>query len=227
MKNLHHQWSCKKLARLTGLFYFMIIVCGLYSGLVVRDALVNPQDANETLSLISSNLFQFRLGFAADLLMAICDVIVSVLFFVLLRNVNQIIALLALCFRMIQSCIIGLNLLNLFNPVIMLNSSSAYQSENLAQEILLSINQFEIGYLISGVFFSVNCALMGYLLFKSALFPRSIGVMIGLASLGYFVNCMANFLFPEFIMLSEVLMLVTAVVSELTFCIYLLIKGTK
>jgi len=104
---------------------------------------------------------------------------------------------------------------------------SIAQLKQLEADVMYKLEVFEYGYLISGVFFAINCLLMGYLLYKSELFPKILGIMIAIASFGYLFNCVTNFLIPSLIETSQILLLFTAVVAELLLRLWLLIKGTK
>ncbi len=222
--------SKRKLARTTGFFYLLIIVCGLMSGIFVREALIDPSDAKATLNNLIGNESLFRLGFLGDLIMVISDVIVSVLFYFLLKDVHRGLAIFAAVFRLMQSAILGANLINLFTPVLMIRGVeqlSAEQSSVLAEEVLTQLQVFDHGYLISGVFFGINCLLMGILLFHSMDFPKFLGLMLFAAGLGYLFNSMANFVAPSLIGISEIAMFFTAVIAEVTFCLYLLVKGIR
>jgi hypothetical protein len=222
------EFSSRKTARLTGLFYLLIILGGLFGGMVVRESIVISMDPEGTLNNLLANEQLFRMGFLADLIMVISDVMVSVLFYLLLKSTSRIIALFAMVFRLMQSSILGANLMNLFGPILLINSPEGLLERNeLALQVMQKMEAFEYGYLISGVFFGINCALMAYLLFKSDLFPNLFGYMLGAAAFGYLFNCLAHFAIPGFIELSEMIMLFTAVIAELSFCLYLLVKGTK
>ncbi|UTW62803.1 DUF4386 domain-containing protein [bacterium SCSIO 12741] len=222
--------SSKKLGRWTGFFYFLIIFCGLYSGLFVREALIDYSDPSGTLTNLIEQESTFRMGFLADLVMVICDVMVAVLFYYLLRFVHGGIALLAMVFRLIQAAILGANLIQLYKPLLLIQGHGEMADNQLVQlghEVLQQMQLFEYGYLISGVFFSVNCLLMGFLLFRSKQFPKVFGWMITTASFGYLFNCLASFGAPSLIEISQIIMFFTAVVSEVSLCFYLLIAGGK
>lgn len=230
MTEMEQYQSKRKLARTTGFFYLLIIVCGLMSGIFVREALIDPSDAKATLNNLIGNESLFRLGFLGDLIMVISDVIVSVLFYFLLKDVHRGLAIFAAVFRLMQSAILGANLINLFTPVLMIRGVeqlSAEQSSVLAEEVLTQLQVFDHGYLISGVFFGINCLLMGILLFHSMDFPKFLGLMLFAAGLGYLFNSMANFVAPSLIGISEIAMFFTAVIAEVTFCLYLLVKGIR
>ncbi len=230
MKTIVFNLSAKKLARITGMFYFIIIFCGLYSGMVVRASIVVPMDENATLRNLMANESLFRIGFISDMIMVVSDIMVAVLFYYLLKEVHKMLAGLAAIFRLIQSGILGANLINLFTPLILIQGHGDMdtpQINSLASEVMNRMEIFEYGYLISGVFFAFNCLIMGYLLYKSELFPRALGIMITIASFGYMFNCMANFLVPSLVEISQMVLLFTAIIAELALCLWLLIKGVR
>lgn len=226
MKNL----TTKQLARITGIFYLLIIICGLYSGMAVRASLVDFTDPAGTIQNIIQQSGLYRVGFLSDLVMVICDVVVSILFFLLLKKVDLIIAIFATAFRLIQSAVLGANLINLFSPLIYLeefSTISAIQQEVITTSVMQQLQVFEYGYLISGVFFAFNCLLMGYLLYKSALFPKFWGIFLAFAGLSYLINSITYFTFPEAASYTQLLVVVSAIFAELGLCLYLLIKGVR
>ncbi|HRW69001.1 DUF4386 domain-containing protein [Lentimicrobium sp.] len=230
MKTNELNLSAKTLARTTGFFYLLIITGGLISGMFVRGTLIDHTNAEITLNNIIQNEALFRLGFLGDLIMVLSDVMVSVLFYFLLVNVHKGLAILAAVFRLLQSSVLGANLINLFKPVVMIQGAEKMSTEQLTElsrDVMTQMQVFDYGYLISGVFFAINCLLMGVLLYKSADFPKFIGIMIFIAGLGYMFNSMASFLVPSLIEISAMVMLFTAVIAELTFCAYLLTAGVR
>ncbi|HOP12612.1 DUF4386 domain-containing protein [Lentimicrobium sp.] len=230
MKTNELNLSAKTLARTTGFFYLLIITGGLISGMFVRGTLIDLTNAEITLNNIIQNEALFRLGFLGDLIMVLSDVMVSVLFYFLLVNVHKGLAILAAVFRLLQSSVLGANLINLFKPVVMIQGAEKMSTEQLTElsrDVMTQMQVFDYGYLISGVFFAINCLLMGVLLYKSADFPKFIGIMIFIAGLGYMFNSMASFLVPSLIEISAMVMLFTAVIAELTFCAYLLTAGVR
>jgi len=220
----------RTVARFAGLMYLIIIACGLYAGLGVREPMLVPGDPAATASNILNDLFRFRLGFVADLVMALCDVAVGVAFFVLLRPLSFALSLLAAFLRLAQASVIGINLLNHFWPVLLLQpggAGAAFAPEQLHALVMLFLQAHATGYLISGVFFGLCCLVLGYLLFRGHVVPRWIAVGIVAAGFAYLLDCTANFLFPDLTTYTELLMLVNAVAGELSLCVYLLVKGVR
>ena len=228
MKNQGSKVSMKKLARITGVFYLLIIICGLYSGIAVRAPLIDLTDGPETVNNILSNEGLYRLGFFTDTVMVISDVMVSVLFFILLSRVSWIMALLAAAFRLIQASVLGANLINLFSPLLLVGGygqATGSQQEFIVSSVIHHLEVFEFGYLISGVFFAINCFLMGYLLYRSGYFPRFWGAAIFLAGVAYFLNCIANFSASALAEYTQLMVMIFAIFGELGLCLFLLIKG--
>ncbi len=69
--------------------------------------------------------------------------------------------------------------------------------------------------------------MLGYLIFKSGYFPRILGILMVLGSLGYLLDSYGNILFPDFEEIFGVIVGVTAVIGELPFFLWLLIKGVN
>lgn len=222
--------TAKYQAHIAGLLYLLIIFCGLFSEMFVRQSLIVPGDAATTSANILSAPFLFRMGFASDLVMVICDIAVGVTFYVLLRHVSKGLALLAAFFRLAQAAIIGMNLLNHLTTLTVLQDpvyTSAMTTTQVQAQAMLLLNMHANGYLISGVFFGMSCGVLGYLFYKSRLFPKALGIMMMLACGSYLADCFTNFLAPQYADTTEIILLVTAVTTEFAVCIYLLIKGIK
>lgn len=220
----------KKYGRVTGLLYLVIIICGMYSEMIVRATLIIPGEAATTVTNIILNSMLFRMGFISDLIMVIADVGVALTFYILLKPVNNGLALLAALFRLTQSSILGINLLNHFKAIILLSDPS-YETllgkDQLSAQVMLHLNAHSYGYLIALVFFALSCIILGYLFYKSSLFPKAFGILLPIAGAGYLVDSFTNFLFPEFASVTEMIVIVSALVAEVGLCLYLIIKGVN
>jgi uncharacterized membrane protein len=83
------------------------------------------------------------------------------------------------------------------------------------------------GYLIGGIFFGFHLIVLGYLLYRSELFPAILGGLIVLAALGYLIESFTFFLVPEYEPIASTIVLVTAVVGEMVLALYLVVRGVK
>ncbi len=218
----------KKLAHCAGYLYLLIIVCGLFSEGFVRLNLLVPGDAAKTAQNIMESNLLFRFAFVSDLFMVVADVGVAIIFYILLKPVSELVALLAAFFRLAQAAVIAMNLLNHLSPLLFLRTVSEvnWRPEQINDLVLFFMESHKTGYLISQVFFSFNCAAMGFLLFKSRLFPQWLGVGVALASVAYFLDAIVHFLAPPLVVYFSVLLLVPIVV-ELSLCLWLIVQGVR
>jgi hypothetical protein len=58
---------------------------------------------------------------------------------------------------------------------------------------------------------------LGYLIFKSGYFPRILGVLVVVGSLGYLIDSFGNILFPNYEAIFGVVVAVTSIFGELPF----------
>ena len=72
------------------------------------------------------------------------------------------------------------------------------------------------------VFFGVYCLLIGYLIFKSAFLPRSLGVLMAFAGLGWL-----TFLSPPFANHLSPYNLVLGFLAELSLMLWLFVRGVN
>lgn len=221
----------KKTAKVAGFLYLIIIVCAGFSEGYVRASLIVPEDAIATAQNIIASEGLFRIGFVSDLIAFLCDLVVSILFYVLLRPVNKTLSLVAASLRLLaHPAIASINLLNHFMALLLLSGAdylSVFETNQLYALVLLFLKAHRYGYLIGGAFFGLHCFLLGYLLYKSDLFPKLLGILMIIAALGYLIESFGNFLFPTYEAVFAWIVALPAVVGELSLCLWLMIKGVK
>lgn len=219
----------KKEGKMAGWLYLIIILCGLFAG-AVRSELVDIESSQNTMLNLINNEMLFRMGFLADVLMAVCDAIIAIVFYKLIKHVNPLWAGVATVLRFIQSAVIAVNLLNMYRPLVRLTNFDAIidpQNTDLALSISQDLALFEYGYLLSGVFFALNCIIFSILILKSEVFSKFWGWAVLVAGFTYITNCVAHFLNLEIASITQVAVVVIAVIVELGFCLYLIFKGAK
>lgn len=68
---------------------------------------------------------------------------------------------------------------------------------------------------------------LGYLINRSKYLPSIFGLMIGVAGFIYVVDSFTHFIFPIFSGITELLVIIIAVISEVSYAIWLTVKGAK
>jgi hypothetical protein len=217
-------------ARIGGLLYLIIIVAGLFAEAFVRDKLIVSGDAAATANNIMASQLLWRTGVAGEFIMLVCDVGLSLIFYVLLRPVSRNLALLVAFFHLVSAAVLGVSKLFLFAPLFLLGGADylkAFEPHQLQALASLALRTHAYGFGISLVFFGCQCLVLGYLIFKSGYFPRILGVLLQLAGWCYLTNSFALFLAPKFADMIFPAILAPAFIGELSLCLWLLVKGVN
>jgi hypothetical protein len=215
-------------ARIAGALYLVVIVGGIFAELVVRGRLVVSGDAAATAHNILAHEFLYRCGFAVELFYLLCNVPLIVIFYDLFKVVNKNVALLDAIAGMISTAIEGVSLLAHYAPLILLKSDrlGAFTAEQRQAAAFASLGFFEYGFAICLAFFAISCFSMGYLIYRSRLIPRFIGVLLAIEGGFYLLNSYSMFLAPKFA--PRVFpFLAASAIAEISLCLWLLVMGVN
>src|ERR1043165_524345 len=222
--------SINKIARVAGLLYLLLIIAGMVGEVFIRGRIIVSADPAATINNIMSSETRWRLGIAGDLLMHVCDIPVMLILYILLKPVNKNLALLALLFNLIQTAVLVANKLNLFVPLLLsdgVDYLNAFDPQQLQALSYISIRVHGIGFGIGLIFFGFTCLVNGYLIIRSSYLPKLIGVLIQIAGLCYLINSFSLIIAPKFADSLFPAILLPAFIAELSFCLWLLIKGVN
>lgn len=186
-------------ARYAGLLYLIIIVFGITSEVALRGPLINLSNASGTADAIQSAVGTFRLSIAADLVMALADAGLAILLFVLFRPVAPTLALAAMIFRLIQSAMIGMNLMNMQAAWLLISGSQDVSGLAPGQADAVAglfLNLHAHGYDLGLVFFGINSLMTGLLIWRSGIVAKAIGAGLASAGLVYLTGSSLHFFAP-------------------------------
>ena len=217
-------------ARIAGVLYLIVIVGGIFAELFVRSALIVRGDAAATAANILAHEQLYRLGFAAGIIILVCNVPLAVIFYDLFKVVNRSVSLLVAFFILVGTAIESGNLLNHFAPLIFLGGGgylSPFNAEQLQTLAYASLRLQAVGFTMCLVFFGFYCLLTGYLVFRSTFLPRILGVLLAIGGLCYLTNSFAYFLWPEFASRLFPAILVPSGIAELSLSLWLLAVGVN
>ncbi|HVG35021.1 MAG TPA: DUF4386 domain-containing protein [Pyrinomonadaceae bacterium] len=221
--------SLRLWARIAGVLYLLTIIMGVFAELFVRGALVVRDDAAATATNIMAQEPLYRFGLAADLVMLVCYIVVTLLFYDLFKPVGRSLSLLAAFFSLVGIAVLAVNSLNHLAPLIFLGGAhylGAFDVNQLQALALVSLRMHARGYTISGVFFGIYMFLLGYLIFKSGFLPRILGVLMAVGGLSNLLNSFAVFLFPTLMArLPDIVLL--AGIAELALSLWLVAMGVN
>ncbi len=221
--------SIKNTARLAGFLILLIAVLAPFSILYLPSTLIVPGDAAATASNILASDGLFRLGIIVDSVVILLEIVVIAILYVLLRPVNRTLALVAAFARLAMTIVMAVNVFNSLGVLLLLGDAeylTVFEPGQLHALVLLFLNLHESGIYIWQVFFALHWVAVGYLVFKSGYLPRILGIMLMVTCLGYLMDSF-GILFPssEAISIASSVLLPVGGIGELSFTLWLLIKG--
>lgn len=222
-------WSPKQLARATGAFYLVIIVCGIWTELFVRGSIVVPGMADHTARQLQDFEMLFRMGFVAETIMAIADVAVVVLLFLLLRVVSMPLALAAAAFHLTQTAVLVSNTMTTWGALVLLKSEEMGRAFTGPQIEALAYQGFTVhavGYSLALIFFGVNCVLLGILIWRSGFLPKFLGALMFASGLVYLITSEVRFAVPDYYGAVQPAFIV-CLIAELALALWLLVRGVN
>ena len=212
-------------ARIAGVLLLVSLIAGGIGEFYVPSQLIVSNDAAATARNFIASDALFRLGFASYLIEAVCDVALSLVFYVLLRPVRRNLALLAVFFGLVSTATFCAAQLFYFGASLIfggadyLNTFSPAQLHSLAM-LSLKFNAYGAGVFM--VFYGIAVILRGYLIYHSGYLPRFLGVLFVLAGLGFVARNFLLVLAPAY---ASDLLLPPMAIATLSMTLWLLIKG--
>jgi len=217
-----------KFAKTAGLLYLLIAIAGAFSIGYVPSQIVVAGDAQATANNIITKHGLYLTGIAGDVTVIILEVILTAMLYRMFRSVNATISSIAAYARIGMTVVMGVNLFNYLLPLALLNGTdyiNCFSSEQLNAASLFMIDAHQYGVYIWQIFFAIHMVALGYLIVKSGYYPKWIGALMLIGSLGYIGDSIVNVTSADSLTIVINILLVIAVVGELGFTFWLLIKG--
>jgi hypothetical protein len=194
---------------------------------IVRPMLIVPGNIEETIRSIGANRGLFVASMFAYFIAFVGDVVVAWALYVLLAPVNRALSLLTAWFRLIFAVIALGALLNLATVFRILNSPdslSAFGPEQLNAQVLLLLSSFQWEWGLGMALFGIHLGLLGYLVYRSGYIPRTVGIGLVIAGLGYLIYYLQPYVHPDI----DLPFIITFTgLGELVFLLWLLLRGWK
>lgn len=223
--------SPKKIARLAGLLYLIVVLTGIFSLAYVPSQLIVWENAEATYNAITGSETLFRFGIAAGIICYIAFLFLPFVLYKLLSPVNKSHALAMVALSVISVPISLVNLLNKFSVLTLLSGDdylNVLGTDQLQAQILLQLEYYNNGIQLASVFWGLWLLPFGYLVFKSGFLPKLLGVLLMAGCVGYLINTFGSLLFQDYsgLGISGIVSL-PATLGEIGTCLWLLIMGVK
>jgi hypothetical protein len=93
--------------------------------------------------------------------------------------------------------------------------------------VLLLLDLHHWGFLIAQIFFGLWLLPLGYLVYKSGMFPKALGVSLIVGGVCYLVDALALFLAPSIGVRIHSFLAIPPTLAEVWMVLYLLVKGVR
>ena len=222
--------SPKRLARFAGLLYLLVGLFGGFAEGFMEPKMYVAGNAAATAHNVVANAGLVRLGVVADLLDQAIFVFLAMALFVLLKHVNKGVAAAMVILVAIAAGIGSLNAVFEFDGLRVATDSSFAAGLGTAGSnavVMLLLDAQHYGLLIDQIFFGLWLAPLGYLVYKSGLFPKTLGVALILGSVCYIVDLLVLFLAPDIGQRIASFVVIPSALAEIWTVGYLLVIGVR
>jgi hypothetical protein len=220
--------SIRRLARTAGWLYAAIFVVYPLAA-AVRTTLVVPGDAAATAQNLAANEALFRWGMAGEATIFLIEIVLAAVLYVLLRPVSASMSLAAALARASEGVVMAAG--NLFTSIVALSviggagALAAFDDGQRDALVLLFQDANAYVVLMWGLFFALHLVVLGWLVHRSRFFPKTLGVLLALAGVGYFAQSFGTLVAPGISDALSTAVLVLAVPGELAFALWLVVRG--
>lgn len=216
----------QRLARITGGLYLAFVLA-----MIVADTVghIGIGEVDQASAVLTADPRQFAVGLVFGLLSAFLFVLAAWGLYILLRPVNQDLALL---FLLLNAIGVAIQVGSYFPLILALLSTdasdftqafSAVQIEGLQQ---ISLNLYKLSFVTAQLFFGTWLFPLGYLVYKSGFMPKFLGVLLildGFAVVFWFFQAI---LLPDYPAISYPGMALSFV-AEVGLGLWLLVRGVN
>lgn len=208
-------------ARFTGLLYLSVAVIGPFSILYVPSQIVGD-DAATTMQNLISQRGLFVAGTGGEAAIMLIEVVLAVLLYAMFKQVNPVLSGIAALSRFAEAVVMA---------AMLLFSAAALYLANAQQAELVGAMLYahDAGVWVWQMFFALHLVILGQLVAASGQYPRLIGHAMSIGSVGYLLDTMTSFAFPQSAVLAAItpVFLIIVTLAELGFALLLVLRGPR
>ena len=219
-----------RLARIAGVLYLLVGIFGGFAEGYVYPKLFVAGNAAATAANVVANPGLVRMGVVADLLDSTFFVVLVITLYILMKHVHRSVAFAMVILVALAAGITCLNTVFEFEGLRVATDSSFAAAFGIGGSnalVLTLLDMQHYGLLAAQVFFGLWLAPLGYLAYKSGLFPKALGVLLGAGAVCYLVDVLVAFLLPDFAQKIHAFVVIPSAIAELSMVGYLLVIGVK
>lgn len=218
--------AADKVARIAGGFYLAYVLATVLAGLLGN---IGMGGVDEVYQAVASDPGSFRLALVIALVSAFLFLMAAWSLYVLLRRVNEQLALLFLLLNLVGVSIQCASMFPLIAALLLGDGASrmqVYSAAQLAGLTYLYANVYKTGFITAQLFFGTWLFPLGYLVYKSGFLPRWLGILLMLDGVGVLIWFLQALLLPAYPAISYP-SYALGFVAEVGLGLWLLIRAVK
>ena len=222
--------SPKVLARVAGALYLVVALAGGFAEGFADPKIFVAGDAAATTGIVSANVGLVRLDVVAHLVDAVFLVLTAATLYVLLKHVGKHAGRLMVMAVMLAA---GLKAVSAVFTIVALQVATdpsyarAFGAGGGHALVLLLLQTEHYGIFAAQVFFGLWLAPLGYLAYRSRLFPKALGIILGAATGSYLVDVITVVLLPDLSAQIHGFLTIVPTIAEIWMLLYLLAIGVR
>ena len=217
--------------RAAGLIYLIVIATGILSLAFVPSQLIVSGDPARTVENIAASQGLFRIDIASGFICYVAFLFLPLAFYRLLSHVSQSGAVLMVLLAVVSVPIALGNLVNKLDVLTLLSGKAYlanYSADQLNAAVMLSLARYDSGVLVAKIFWGLWLLPLGYLVFRSGMLPKVLGILLMLGCFGYLVDVFGATLFSEYSSTNTARFArLPASIGEIGTCLWLVIFGAR
>jgi hypothetical protein len=216
-------------ARIAGILYLAIAIIAAFAIGYVPSTIVVSGDAAATAANLAGNTGLFAGGIAGDVAIILIEIALSVMLYRMFRQVSPTLAMISMIGRLMEVAVMAINVLISTMALLVVRPAGETITSDTQSLVMLLLDAHAYGIYVWDILFGFSLAALGILVVRSGQYPRLLGWAMALGSIGYLAEGLSRITFIEAAPLgiAIVALLTVATIAELSFALWLLIRGPK
>ena len=214
-------------ARVAGVAMLLSIVFGGLGEAFLPGKIIVGGDAAATAANVLAHPTLFRLTFASYLVEGICDILLSVVFYILLKPVDRNLALIAAFFGVVSMVTFAVSEGAFYSASLVARDTGGMAAFTAEQRNALAYLATRISATMAGLFlimYGIATAIRGYLMTRSGYFPKVIGILMMIGGGGFILRTITMLLAPS---LSSPILLIPMAFGGIPLMLWMLYAGLR
>lgn len=217
----------QKYARVAGVAMLLSIVFGGLGEAYLPGKIIVSGDAAATAANIVNHPTLFRLTFASYLVEGMCDIILTVVFYIILKPVDRHLALISAFVGVASMVTFAVAESAFFASSLIVRDAGGMGAFSPEQRNALAYLSLRISTMIAAlflIFYGTASLIRGWLIARSGYIPKWIGVLLMIGGIGFILRTTTYILAPP---LSSPILLLPMALGGIPLMLWLLIKGIR